>query len=110
MTALGGEPLPVEFCSGGAWHPGVLVGWLHAPDGGCRMRVQFVVGGLKRRSWLPLGDLRLAAPRPAEPVAEVVAEPRTRPDLLLPALSGPGPLPAVPVPRRHDEDLSPAHR
>jgi hypothetical protein len=93
MTPLAGEPLPVEFCHGGAWHPGVLLGWRHAPDGSCSVRLRFVVGGLRRAAWLPLADVRLpqpgsaptaepgptgrtAAPRPA-------AGPRTRPERLL---------------------------
>jgi len=89
MTALGGEPLPVEFCSGNAWYPGVLLGWRHEADGACRVRVRFVVGGLKRTSWLPLADLRLAATEPAatEPAA-----------------------PPVPAPRGHLENLRPAPR
>jgi hypothetical protein len=56
MTPLAGEPLPVEFRHGGEWHPAVLLGWRHAPDGGCSMRLRFVVGGLRRSSWLPLAD------------------------------------------------------
>jgi len=59
MTVLAGEPMPVEFRHGGSWHPGELLGWRHEDDGRCLARVRFVVGGLRRSSWLPLGDLRL---------------------------------------------------
>src|SRR6185312_4379603 len=56
MTTLAGPPLPVEFRSAGSWYTGALLGWQHGPDGGCALRVQFVVGGLRRSSWLPLAD------------------------------------------------------
>ncbi|WP_369136796.1 hypothetical protein [Modestobacter versicolor] len=59
MTALLGEPLPVEFSHGGDWHPAVLLGWRDAVEGACQLRLQFVVGGLKRSSWLPLAAVRL---------------------------------------------------
>ena len=100
MTPLAGEPLPVEFCHGGGWYPGVLLGWRHAPDGSCWLRLRFVVGGLRRASWLPLADVRL--PQPAGPgrtgrtaATRPAAGPRTRPDLLLPH----GYRPPVPTPR-----------
>lgn len=118
MTALAGEPLPVEFAHDGTWYPGVLLGWRHEADGSCSARVRFVVGGLKRSSWLPLADLRLAEPTGPAPYARgasveptaapSVAVPRTRPDLLLPDRDWSRPLPApdVPHPRRHTDDLS----
>lgn len=100
MTALAGEPLPVEFEHGGGWHPAVLLGWRHDAQGHCSLRVQFVVGGLRRSSWLPLTDVRLPAPvGPRRP-----GGPRTRPDLLL--ADRDRSLPAVPRPRSHDGDLS----
>ena len=122
MTALAGEPLPVEVVHDAVWYPGVLLGWRHEADGSCSARVRFVVGGLKRSAWLPLADLRLAEPTPADPApaeptaaaqvepapAPPVAEPRTRPDLLLPDRDWSRPLPsaALPHPRRHTDDLS----
>ncbi len=118
MTPLLGEPLPVEFLLDGDWHPAALLGWWHEPDGTCWVRVQTVVGGLPRGSWMRLADLRLAEPRPADlrlPQPDPAApapEPRTRPDLQLP---GGGrsrrtstPLPPLPVPRSLQPDPSPA--
>lgn len=104
MTALAGEPLPVEFSHGDVWHPAVLLGWRHAADGTCQLRLQFVVGGLRRTAWVPLPDARL--PRPVGPVRAPrrSTAPRTRPDLLLPDRDRP--LPSVPRPRAHDDDLS----
>jgi len=87
MTALAGEPLPVELRHGDVWHPGVLLGWRHDPDGACWMRVRFVVGGLRRTGWIPLADLRLAE------AADPAPAPRTRPDLLLPGREWPRPAP-----------------
>ena len=78
MTTLAGEPLPVEFRHGGSWHPGVLVGWRHEPDGGCLARVQFLIGGLRRGGWLPLTELRLPEPEPVCPLPPVPPLPRPR--------------------------------
>jgi hypothetical protein len=109
MTALAGEPLPVEFCHGGDWHPGVLLGWRHEWNGSCQVRVQFVVGGLRRTSWMELVDVRLPEPEPIvwAPAPRRSTEPRTRPDLLLPDRDRSRPLSsAVPPPRSHDDDLT----
>ena len=99
MTTLAGEPLPVEFRLDEVWCPAVLVGWRHEADGTARARVQFVIGGLRRASWMDLADLRLPQP---EPVRSVPV-PRTRPDLLLPdrdwSRPASTPLPPIPVPR-----------
>jgi hypothetical protein len=76
MTALAGEALPVEFQHGGSWHPGVLVGWRQEPDRTCSMRLQFVLGGLRRTSWLPLRDVRLPEPDPFRPPLSLVPRPR----------------------------------
>jgi hypothetical protein len=107
MTTLLGEPLPVEFLLDGCWRPALLLGWRHEPDGTCRVRVQAVVGGLRRASWMQLADLRL--PQPDRPTV-APPEPRTRPDLLLPGRerSGPAPtpLPPLPVLRRLRPDAS----
>jgi hypothetical protein len=108
MTTLAGEPLPVEFWHGGDWHAGVLLGWRHE-DGDCQVRVQFVVGGLRRSSWMPLVDVRLPEPVTWAPAPRLSPEPRTRPDLLLPDRdwSRPlAPLPPLPQPRSHDDDLT----
>ena len=57
---LAGQPLPVEFRHGDAWHRADLLGWRHAGDGRCELRLRFLAGGLRRSSWLPLADVRLA--------------------------------------------------
>jgi hypothetical protein len=119
MTAFAGEPLPVEFCHGDVWHSGVLLGWRHEWDGACQVRVQFVVGGLRRTTWMQLVDVRLPEPRYTEwaPAPWQSPEPRTRPDVLLPDGGSSRPLPsmpplpqprpqALPQPRTHDQDLS----
>jgi hypothetical protein len=111
MTTLAGEPLPVEFCHGGGWHPGVLLGWRHERDGSCQVRVQFVVGGLRRTSWMQLVDVRLPEPEPITwaPAPRPSTAPRTRPNLLLPDRDWSRPLastPPLPQPRTHDDDLS----
>jgi hypothetical protein len=85
MTALAGKSLAIEFHHGAGWHPGVLVGWRHEQDGSCSMRLQFVVGGLRRTSWLPMRDVRLPEPDWSR---------------LLPPLS------LVPQPREVDDDRS----
>ncbi|MCZ2819242.1 hypothetical protein O2V63_02735 [Modestobacter sp. VKM Ac-2977] len=104
MTSLLGEPLPVEFLIDDDWRPAVLLGWAHEPDGTCWVRVQAVVGGLRRASWVHLADLRLPRPDRAAP------EPRTRPDLQLPGRGQPRrtptPLPPLPVPRSLQPDSS----
>ena len=106
MTTLAGEPLPVEFRLDEVWCPAVLVGWRHEADGTARARVQFVIGGLRRASWMDLADLRLPQPGPARPVVA----PRTRPDALLPGRDrsrpAPTPLPPLPVPRSGVPDPS----
>ncbi|WP_164701254.1 hypothetical protein [Modestobacter sp. KNN46-3] len=106
MTSLLGEPLPVEFPIDGDWCPAVLLGWRHEPDGTCWVRVQAVVGGLRRASWVHLADLRLPQPDRATPAPE----PRTRPDLQLPgpgrSRRAPTPLPPLPVPRSLQPDTS----
>ncbi|WP_222192237.1 hypothetical protein [Modestobacter italicus] len=96
MTTFAGEPLAVEFDLNGSWCPAVLLGWRHEPDGTARVRIQFVIGGLRRASWLPLTDVRLPQPAPAwTPPA-----PRTEPDMLLPTPEQvrrtPTPLPPLP--------------
>jgi hypothetical protein len=111
MTALAGEPLPVEFCHGAAWYPGVLLGWQHGDDETCQVRVRFVIGGLRRTSWMQLTDVRLPEPEGTgrTPEARRSSEPRTRPDMLLPVGDRSGSLrsvPPVPQPRSHDDDLS----
>jgi len=111
MTALAGDPLPVEFCHAGVWYPGVLLGWRHEWDGTCQMRVQFVIGGLRRTSWMRLVDLRLPEPEPTAwtPAPWRSSEPRTRPNILLPDRDWSRQLPpatSVPQPRTHDGDLS----
>jgi hypothetical protein len=124
MTLLAGEPMPIEFCHGGDWLPGVLLGWRHEWDGSCRVRVQFIVGGLRRSSWMELADVRLPEPEPTTwaPAPRRSTEPRTRPDMLLPDRDWsrpltsvpeprpqalPQPLPqALPQPRSYDDDLS----
>jgi hypothetical protein len=99
MTALAGEPLPVEFWHGSAWYPGVLLGWQHDADGNCQVRVRFLVGGLRRTSWMPLDDVRLPEPEPTDRVVPRQSpEPRTLPDMVLPVRDWPEPLPAVPAP------------
>jgi hypothetical protein len=97
MTALAGEPLPVKFRHGGTWHPAVLLGWRHEADGTCQVRVQFVVGGLRRTSWMHLVDVRLPDPEPVTwaPAPRTSTGLRTRPDST-----------ALPRPRTHDDDLS----
>ena len=74
MTTLAGPPLPVEFCHAGTWYAGSLVGWRHEPDGSCAVRVQFVVGGLRRGSWLPLSDVRLRVHAHQPPVPRATPE------------------------------------
>jgi hypothetical protein len=111
MTPLGGGPMPVEFCYGGAWWSGVLLGWRHEPDGTCRVRVQTVIGGLRRSSWMQLTDVRLPEPVPLSWSAEPPrpSEPSTRPDLLLPDRDRSRPLlptPPQPQPGRSGDDLS----
>jgi hypothetical protein len=111
MTALAGEPLPVEFCLGTAWHAGVLIGWRHEEDGTAQLRVQFVVGGLRRTSWMQLTDVRLPEPdlSAGTPAPRPAAEPVPRPDLLLPDRDWSRPLRSglpLPEPRSHDADLS----
>ena len=100
MTALAGEPLPVEFQHGGAWHPAVLLGWRHEADRTCVLRVQFVIGGLRRNVWMPLVDVRLPESRWSDraPEARRSSAPRTRPDLLLPARDRARSLPVPPLP------------
>jgi hypothetical protein len=110
MTTLAGEPLPVEFCLGTAWHAGVLIGWRHGEDGTAQVQVQFLVGGLRRTSWMQLHDLRL--PEPAldagVPTPRPATGPAPRPDLLLADRGRSRPLPSVlPQPRSPDADLSP---
>ncbi len=69
-----GEPIPVEFPYAGGWYPGSLLGWRH--DGAdCRLRVQCVIGGLRRTTWMSLADLRL--PEPAAAPVEDDARPLT---------------------------------
>jgi hypothetical protein len=84
MTSLAGEPLPVEFRHGCDWHPAVLVGWRTEVDGTCQVRVQFVVGGLRRTSWLPLTDVRLPEPVPlaARPAVPPLPRPHAHDDVL----------------------------
>jgi hypothetical protein len=111
MTAFAGEPLPVEFCHADVWHPGVLLGWRHEWDGICQVRVQFVIGGLRRTTWMQLTDVRLPEPRYTEwaPELRQSPEPRTRPDVLLPGVGwsrSPASIPPLPQPRTHDQDLS----
>ena len=109
MTTLAGEPLPVEFCLGTAWHAGVLIGWRHEEDGTAQVRVQFLIGGLRRTSWMQLTDLRLPEPEldARVPAPRPAAEPAPRPDLLLTDRDRSRPLPSVlPQPRSHDADLS----
>jgi hypothetical protein len=111
MTTLAGEPLPVEFCLGTAWHAGVLIGWRHEEDGTAQVRVQFLIGGLRRTSWMQLTDLRLPEPEPEldarVPAPRPVTEPAPRPDLLLTDRDRSRPLPSVlPQPRSPDADLS----
>lgn len=98
MTALAGEPLAVEFVLNGEWCPATLVGWRHEADGSCRARIQFVIGGLRRASWMELGDLRLPEPQVSwsAPEPRRSPEPRTRPDMLLPDRDWSRPLAAVP--------------
>lgn len=107
MTTFAGEPLAVEFDLNGSWCPAVLVGWRHEPDGTCRLRVQFDIGGLRRASWLPITEVRLPEPE-LEPVWAPVA-PRTEPDMLLPtpeqARRASTPLPPLPPLR----SLQPVH-
>lgn len=107
MTTLLGEPLPVEFLLGDVWRPAVLLGWRHEPDGTCRVRVQAVVGGLRRASWMHLADLRLPQ---ADRADLAPPEPRTRPDLLLSgqdrSRGASAPLPPLPVPRSLQPDPS----
>jgi len=86
MTALAGEPVPVEFSHGGTRYAAVLLGWRHHDDGSCDVRVRFVAAGLRRTSWLPLADVGLV-----EPVA-----PTPQPSLLRPDRDWSRPLPAVP--------------
>jgi hypothetical protein len=93
MTALVGEPLAVEFCHGRAWHRAVLLGWRHEADGTCQVRVQFVVGGLRRTSWMQLTDVRLPESAPTTWAPPPSSEPQPQPM-------------AVPQPRTHDDDLS----
>ena len=103
MTSLAGQPLPVEFLFDGEWCPAHLVGWRHEPDGTARARVQFVIGGLRRASWMDLADLRLCQPAPVRSAPA----PRTRPDLLLPDRDWSRPaLPPIPVPRSTTADHS----
>ena len=99
MTSLAGEPMPVEFLLDGEWCQATLVGWRNEPDGTCRVRIQFVIGGLRRASWRDLADLRLPEPTPRWSAPA----PRTRPDLLLPdrdrSRPASTPVPPIPVPR-----------
>lgn len=90
MTALAGEPVPVEFSHGGTRYSAVLLGWRHHDDGSCDVRVRFVDGGLRRTAWLPLADVALV-----EPVA-----PAPRPSPLRPDRDWSRPLVAVPPLRR----------
>jgi hypothetical protein len=66
MTSVLREPLEVEFAHAGEWHRGVLLGWREDEAGRCWMRLQCLVGGLRRTTWMPLADLRLPGPAPAE--------------------------------------------
>ena len=109
MTPLAGEPLAVEFLFNGEWCPAVLLGWRHELDGTCRARIQFVIGGLRRASWMDLADLRLPEPELSwsTPEPRRAVEPRTRPDMLLPDRdwSRPVPsLPPLPAPRSSSTD------
>jgi hypothetical protein len=93
MTTLGGEPLAVEFCHGVAWHRAVLLGWRHEADRTCQVRVQFVVGGLRRTSWVQLTDVRLPESTTWAPAPRPSSEPQPQST-------------AVPQPRTHDDNLS----
>ena len=68
------DPLEVEFAHAGGWHPGVLLGWSHDDAGTCWMRVQCLVGGLRRTTWMPLTELRLPEPAPAGSAGAGTAE------------------------------------
>lgn len=63
------EPIAVEFPYAGGWYPGVLLGWRHDGVDDCRIRVQCVIGGLRRTTWMTLADLRLPAPSGTAPDA-----------------------------------------
>jgi hypothetical protein len=99
-TTLAGEALPIQFHHGGAWHPGALVGWRHEQDGSCSMRLQFVVGGLRRTTWMPMVDVRLLEPATA---ARRGPEARTRPDVPRPDPDWARLLPSLTLVRRPRE-------
>jgi hypothetical protein len=85
----------VEFPYAGGWYPGYLLGWRHdGPD--CRVRVQCVIGGLRRTTWMSLADLRL--PEPAASSAEDDARSTPQPTAS----------PFVPRPRTGGWSLTPA--
>jgi hypothetical protein len=77
----------------------VLLGWRHEPDGSCAVRLRFVVGGLRRSTWLPLADVRLpepaAVPPSPGPSSRPADGPRTRPDVLLTPAPPPRSAPAL---------------
>ena len=58
------DPIAVEFPYAGGWYPGLLLGWRHESPHDCRIRVQCVIGGLRRTTWMTLPDLRLPQPGP----------------------------------------------
>ena len=106
-------PIPVEFPYAGGWYPGFLLGWRHEGAHDCRIRVQCVIGGLRRTTWVTLADLRL--PEPATPVRQADVPPRPqRPSVPptgatpRPARSHPVPSYAAPLPRTGDWTLAPA--
>lgn len=87
MTSALRDPLAVEFAHAGGWYPGVLLGWRTDGPDRCWMRVQCVIGGLRRTTWMALTDLRLPVPAEPPPVDDVA--PWSRPEVHGPDLPRP---------------------
>jgi hypothetical protein len=97
MTSVLADPIAVEFPHAGGWYPGLLLGWRHEGPHDCRIRVQCVIGGLRRTTWMTLADLRLPQPAPR------------REDDVPPRLQWPSvPSYTAPRPRTGDWALTPA--
>jgi hypothetical protein len=68
------QPQAVEVYQAGTWWAGELLGWRHAVDGSCQVRVRVTLGGVEETAWMDLAaGIRLperhltVAPEPAVP-------------------------------------------
>ena len=59
------QPQAVEVFQAGAWWAGELLGWRHADDGSCQVRVRVTLGGVDEMVWMDLAGLRLPERPPA---------------------------------------------